>query len=227
MSGESEREERDSIAASAPRAPNVRRAAMVVLGFVALLFGAAIGTMSWQACQPPPERDTVVVRPTADVVVAMRDLARLESAEFHMERVIDLRDQQSRLFGMVQAEDAILMVAAGDVIAGVDLTEMRDGDVVIDPEARTATITLPPPRVLSTRLDNERTFVHTRSTDALARRREDLETRARQEAERTIGQSAVEAGILDRARRNTERTVETLVRSLGYERVVIRWSDRE
>lgn len=223
-----EADDRDSLAAVPPRGPNVRRAAAVVLGFVALIFGAAMGTLSWHACRPPPApRDTLVVRPTADVVVAMRDLARLESAQFHMERVIDLRDQQSRLFGLVQAEDAILMVAAGDVVAGVDLTEMRDGDVVIDAERRTATVTLPPPRVLSTRLDNERTFVHTRSTDALARRREDLETRARQEAERTIAQSAIEAGILDRARANAARTVETLVRSLGYERVEVRWSDRE
>jgi hypothetical protein len=207
---------------------NVRRGALVVLVLVAIAMGAGSATCGYYACNAaPPPTETTIIRPTPDVIVAMRDLARLESASYHMERVIDLRDRQERIFGMVQAEDAILMVAAGDVVAGVDLTEMRDGDVVIDPEGRTATITLPPVRVLDTSLDNERTFVHTRTTDVLARRHEDLETRARQEAERTIGQSAIEAGILDRARANAERTIETLVRSLGYTRVEIRWREGE
>jgi hypothetical protein len=206
----------------------LRRGALVVLVLAACAMGAGSATCGYYACNPPaPPTETTIVRPTPDVIVAMRDLARLESASFHMERVIDLRDRQERLFGLVQADDAILMVAAGDVVAGVDLTEMRDGDVVIDPDSHTATITLPPPRVLSTSLDNERTFVHTRSTDTMARRREDLETRARQEAERTIGQSAIEAGILDRARENAGRTIETLVRSLGYQRVEIRWRESE
>jgi hypothetical protein len=207
---------------------NVRRGALVVLALVAIAAGTGTATCGWYACnQQPPPTETTIIRPTPDVIVAMRDLARLESASFHMERVIDLRDRQERLFGMVQAEDAILMVAAGDVVAGVDLTEMRDGDVVVNPEARTATITLPPVRVLDTSLDNERTFVHTRTTDLLARRQETLETRARQEAERTIGQSAIEAGILDRARDNAERTIETLVKSLGYTHVEIEWREGE
>lgn len=166
-----------------------------------------------------------VVRPTSDVVVSIRDLARLESAEYHIERVVDLRDRQERLFGLVQAEDAILLVAAGDVTAGVDLTRMRDGDVVVDVEARTARITLPAPEVLSTRLDSERTYVHARETDVMARRSEDLETRARQEAERTLEDAALEAGILGRARTNAEETVRLLVRALGYQRVQIDFAD--
>lgn len=164
---------------------------------------------------------TTVVRPTPQVVVAVRDLARLESAEYHMERVIDLKDQQRHVFGLIESEDAILLIASGEVSAGVDLTRMQDGDVVVDPDARTARIVLPEPEVLSTRLDSERTYVHHRSTDALARRSETLETRARQEAERTLRDAAVEAGILDRARDNARETVTVLVRSLGYDDVQV------
>jgi hypothetical protein len=70
--------------------------------------------------------------------------------------------------------------------------------------------------VFSARLDNQRTYVHTRTTDVLARRSQTLETRARQEAERTLQQAALESGLLTRADRNAARTVESLVRSLGY-----------
>jgi hypothetical protein len=213
-----------------PVGAHLRTAVWLVLVGGAVLFGALLATCVGHVLSPEEEEepDTVtVVRPTPNVVVAMRDLARLESAEYHMERVVDLRDRQTRLFGMVESEDAILLVAAGDVIAGVDFTGMRDGDVVVEPELSRATITLPPPEILVTRLDNERTYVHTRATDTLARRSETLETRARREAESTLEQAAIEADILDRARRNTETTVTTLVRALGYAQVEIRWADAE
>ena len=56
------------------------------------------------------------------VVVAMKDLARLEATTFHMERVIDLTETQQRFKGLITVKDAILLVAAGDVVGGVDLS---------------------------------------------------------------------------------------------------------
>lgn len=166
--------------------------------------------------------DGRVVTSTPSVITAVRDLRRLETVEYHVERVIDLRDRQSLLFGLIRTQDAILFVAVGQVTAGVDLTDLRDGDVVVDIAASTATITLPPPKVLTTRLDNERSWVFARTTDVLARRQEDLETQARREAERTLEQSAIDAGILDRARANAEQTITAFVRSLGYTSVTVR-----
>lgn len=197
-----------------------------LLSFVTILAFVGGGAASWVMSlsrRPPDPVETVVVQPTANVVVAVRDLARLEAASYHVERVVDLRSTQHRFGGLVQAEDSILLVAAADVVAGVDLSTMQDGDVVIEPEARRAIITLPPPEVLSARLDNDRTYVHRRETDLLARRRESLETDARREAERTLREAALEAGILERAERNAARTVEALVRSLGYEHVEVRF----
>jgi hypothetical protein len=188
---------------------------LVGLALIVVLGG---GVLIGRACAPPPEPPDrlSVIRPTADVVTAVRDLSRLESAQYHVERVLDLTDKQTRLFGLIETEDAILLIAAGDVTAGVDLAELGAGDVVADPEERRARIVLPPPQILSAKLDNERTYVHTRTTDTLARRAESLETRARQEAERSIEKAARESGILERASKNAQRTVETLVRSLGY-----------
>jgi hypothetical protein len=167
---------------------------------------------------PPPELPSTVevLRPTASVVTSLRDLARLESAEAHVERVVDLRDSQSVLFGLVNADDAILLVAAADVVAGVDLARLTPGSVEADPATGRARIYLPPAEVFSARLDNARTYVHTRETDVLARRSQTLETRARREAERTLQSAAIESGVLVRANRNAARTVESLVRSLGY-----------
>ncbi len=172
-----------------------------------------------------PIDDGLSVRSGPSVVVAVRDLARLETVEYHIERVIDLRDSQSLLFGLIRTEDAILFVAVGQVTAGVDLGELSADDVVVDQRQGTAAITLPPARVLSTRLDSEKSWVFARTTGVLARRQEDLETRARREAERSLEQNAIEGKILERARVNAERTVAAFVRSLGYDSVTV--SSRE
>jgi hypothetical protein len=136
--------------------------------------------------------------------------------------VIDLRDHHDWLFGMLQADDSILLVAAGDVVAGVDLAKLRPEDIQVDEAARSVRIVLPAPEVLSAALDNERTFVFSRETDLLARRSRTLESRARQAAETSIREAAIEAGILARAGSGAQTTIGSLIRALGYEHVDVR-----
>ena len=160
---------------------------------------------------------------TASVILAIRQLARLESVSFHMEKLIDLKERQAHLFGLIQADDAILLAAAGDVVAGVDLAKLRDGDVEIDPVARRARLRLPQPELLSVRLDNQRTYVHSRTTDLLAKRVVELESVARRHAEDEIRDAALEAGVLVRARDSAAHTLTALVRSLGYDHIDVAW----
>lgn len=202
----------------------LRTAALVAMALAMVAMGGSAATCAYHAAKKPEDSSkTTVIRSTPSVVTSIRDLARLESTSFHIERIIDLKDRHERFFGLVSSEDAILLVAAGDVSAGVDLTQLRDGDVVLYPDDKRVVITLPPPEVLSVRIDNEGTYVYERRTDLLSRRREDLETRARQEAESTLRAAALKAGILDRAKKNSAHTLEALARSLDYDRVEIRW----
>lgn len=202
--------------------PGVRAAATVLLVLVASCLGSLLVSWIRQAVAPaPPPAEVLEVRPTPSVVVAVRELSRLETTSFHMERVIDMTSTQRRLFGLVEAEDSILLVAAADVVAGVDLSGLTDDDVEIRGER--VTITVPEPEIFTVALDNERTYVHRRDTDALAQRSASLETRARREAERTLREAAVEAGIEDRARAGAERSLGSLIRSLGYEDVEVRF----
>ncbi|MEO7032700.1 MAG: DUF4230 domain-containing protein [Polyangiaceae bacterium] len=190
--------------------------------------GLLIGALGTKSCRtpafpviPPLSSSVVVLRPTPNVLVAVQDLARLESASFHMERVIDLTDKQSQLFGLIQTEDAILLVAVANVSAGVDLQKLTADDIVADSEKKSVKLTLPPPELFHAELDNSKTYVHTRHTGALATRQENLETRARQEAERTLVDAALQGGLLNRASDNAKRAVEALLRGLGYEQVEV------
>lgn len=172
--------------------------------------------------------ERVVASPS--VLTAVRDLARLESVSFHMERVIDLEDRQARMFGMVPTKDTILLVAAGDVLAGIDMAKLRDGDIVVEdvtgpPATHSVKMRLPPPEILSVTLDSKRTYVHSRKTGWFAKPTTDLEARARAHAEEAIRTGALESGILERARKNGASTLSALVRSLGYEKVEISWQE--
>jgi hypothetical protein len=162
--------------------------------------------------------------PSSNVVLAVRDLSRLESASYHMEKVIELSDKQSALFGLVAAKDAILLVAEGDVVAGVDLSKVTDADVRVDAETGGVRVRLPAPEVFSSTLDEEKTHVYERTTDTLATRNEQLEGRARQEAEKQMRQGAIDAGIFTHARSSAERTVRGLLRALGFARVDVEWA---
>lgn len=192
---------------------------MVLSSFVLGTGLCLLALVLWLTRTPPAPEIVSELRPTPSVITSMRELARLETSSFHIERVIDLRDRQNHLFGLVASEDAILLVAAGDVTAGVDLSLLRPEDVQVDEAAHRVSIVLPPPRVFTSSLDNRATYVHTRRTDALAKRQETLETRARQEAERSLHDAALAGGILTRAREGAERTLRSLLASLGYQTI--------
>jgi len=193
-----------------------RGAGAAFVAIATLLFGVVVGHFGPRWLKGAPAE-----KPLPDVITQVRELSRLEGVSYHVERVVDLKDQQQTLFGLVKAADAILLVASGDVVAGVDLGQLREGDVIVSADRQTVTLHLPPAEVFSARLDSDRTYVHTRTTDLLAQRKESLETEARQAAERTLQRAAEDAGIVQRAEESVGRTVRTLVRSLGFAKVEV------
>ncbi|MEO8874547.1 MAG: DUF4230 domain-containing protein [Polyangiaceae bacterium] len=197
----------------------------VAMGIAALLFivGTTLLVVRATAGSAPTPASSVTIKPSTTLLVAVRDLARLETNEMHFEKVIDLTDKQSRFFGLVDATDALLLVASGDVTMGVDLGKMGDGDVAMDDVTKIATITLPAPEIFSTRLDEKRTYVYTRSTSTLAERNETLETRARQEAVTAIEQAAKTQESTDRSKKQAEIELRSLAVALGAKDVHFVW----
>jgi hypothetical protein len=206
--------------------------ALAIVAMVALALTAALGFIAGRGSHgaAPAGATREELAKTPDVVLAIRGLARLETVAYHMERIIDLKNRTPRLFGLLEVDDAIVLVAVGEVVAGVDLAKLRDGDVTVI-EAPNATprvrVRLPAPEVLSAHLDNQRTYVQSRKTDMLAEHADQMETRARQLAEQSIRDAALEAGILEHARRSAEQELTTLVRALGYESVTFEAAVRE
>ncbi len=187
---------------------------------------AAIAFLSGRASVPKDAPSHVGVRATPGVITAIHDVARLEATVFHVEKVVEVDDAQSRLWGLVRAKDALLLVAVGDVIAGVDMAKVNAADVHEDGVARSVRVLMPAPEIVSSTLDEHATHVYTRSTDVLAARNEQLEGEARLAAEQQMRKEAIDGGILERARTSADRTISALLRQLGYEHIEIDWADR-
>lgn len=152
------------------------------------------------------------------VVKEVQSLSRLETAQFTIEKIIDAGTSgnafQDLLFG-----DRLLFIAHGQVIAGFDLSKLTEND--ISTSDTSIELTLPQPEIFFVRLDSEQSRVYDRDQGLLTRGDKNLESVARLEAEKTIRQAACESGILTEATENGRKQLTPILRSFGFEQVVI------
>ena len=116
------------------------------------------------------------------------------------------------------AGEKVLLVASGEVEAGVNLDELSKDDVRVEGER--VIVELPEARILDSSLDEEETRLYDRERGLLnAQGDDDLVEEARLEAERRIVEAAKNQGILQQAESNAEDSIRVFVNSMGYEEV--------
>jgi hypothetical protein len=117
--------------------------------------------------------------------------------------------------------ERVLVIATGEVEAGVDLGDIGEDDVSVNSD--TVTIDLPEPQILSASLDEEKTRVYDRDFSPLnVRPDDDLVEEARLQAVEKIRDAARENEILVTAEHNAEDSVRAFVTTLGFEEVRFR-----
>ena len=172
----------------------------------------AIGTQVSSVLNPTP---TVLADPIT-IIHEVRSLARLETVQYSVEKVITAETGQG-LFGTLFG-DKLLFVAHGVVIAGVDLQKLGPEDMWL--ENGVLYVHLPEPEIFVATLDNDKSYVYDRDTGLLTKGDINLETSARRLAEDAVAESALEDGILEQAGRNAEAYFSLLFRDLGYPEVI-------
>ena len=155
----------------------------------------------------------------AAVIKEMRSLQRMETASFTIEKIIDGGTAETNVFKQFLFGDKILLIAHGQVIAGFDLSQISEKDVVV--ENTTIRLTLPAPQILVATLDNTQTKVYDRSKGILNPGDKDLETKAREAAEKSIRDAACEGGILQQASDNARKQLMAFLMALGFNQVSI------
>lgn len=153
------------------------------------------------------------------VVLELRSLNRLETASASVEKIIeagtDGNDFQELLFG-----DRILLVASGEVVAGIDLSKMDENSISQNNDGKIE-VKLPPAEIFSVSLDNSATRVFDRDLGFLTRGDKNLESEARLRAESLIKEAACVSGILENARDNAEKQIEAILKTAGLRNFTI------
>jgi hypothetical protein len=103
------------------------------------------------------------------------------------------------------------------VVAGIDHAQLKADDVQVKGDA--VQVRLPAAQILTTRIDNARTRVYSRTTGLLVSTDPNLESEVRLTAEQQIAQAALDDGILDKARQNARNSVTALLYGLGFRTV--------
>ena len=155
-----------------------------------------------------------VSQPT--VVDRIQRLQRLETVVYTMDKLVTGAKENPLLPDFLTG-DRLLMMVHGEVVAGIDFSNLKLDDVRID--GKRIHLHLPAAQVFSTRLDSAKTRVYSRQTGVLVSTDPNLETQVRQEAERQMQEAALADGILRTAQQNAASTISSLLQGLGFEKI--------
>ncbi|MDQ5811131.1 MAG: DUF4230 domain-containing protein [Actinomycetota bacterium] len=193
----------------------------LVIVVLSVALGVGIGSFDFMERMPvigPLLEDRPPRTTTGPVVVeGIQELDQLATVRW-TESVLVTRESGGTDLERTLTGERVLLVATGDVEAGVSLAELGEDDVRVDGEA--VTIRLPKPEILFVSLDEEETRVYDRDFGPLNFRPDDgLVEEARDAALDKIEKAARDEDILDQAEQNTENSIRAFVTSLGFKEV--------
>ena len=187
----------------------------VALGVGLARFGETLPLVGPLLGEKPPRTTTGPV-----VVEGVRELDQLATVRW-TESVPVTRESGGDVWERVFDGEKVLLIATGNVEAGVDLGDIREDDVSVKGDV--VTIDLPEAEILSASLDEETTRVYDRDFSPLNLHPDDeLVEQARLRAVGKISASARENGILDTAQSNAKESIRAFVTTLGLEKVKFR-----
>src|SRR5580692_2441759 len=200
--------------------------AVVFAVIIGLLAGVLlIGSIGWSMLSRTSGRSMLsaltgrtltidVSQPT--VVDRIQRLQRLETVVYTMDKLVTGAKENPILPDFLTG-DRLLMLVHGEVVAGIDFSNLKPDDVKVD--GKQVRLHLPAAQVFSTRLDSNKTRVYSRQTGLLVPTDPNLETQVRQEAERELQEAALADGILRTAQQNATSTITSLLQGLGFEKI--------
>jgi hypothetical protein len=171
----------------------------------------------FNAPQPKPQVDVRSL-----IVSQVRGASELTTAVFTMEAVVPTR-QDRNLGGYTLGTTTLLYIAYGEVRAGIDLQDLKPDDVQI--VNNTIQLKLPPPRILDSKIDVNRSTVYDYDRGFLSLGPDvapQLQMLAQRETLKKIVTAACSNGVLAQANDRSQLVVEKLLNTAGYKQVEVK-----
>ena len=188
---------------------------IILLGLVAMIgiwrtgdrFVQGLDTMF----NPPTPTPQIDIRSV--VVKQIRNVSELTTSVFAMETVTEA-SQSKKLLGFEVGQTRLLYIGYGEVRAGIDLSEIEVEDIEVMSD--TIRIRIPPPRLLDSKIDVNRSRVYDYQQGFLGPDAPQLQSLAEQEALDKIILAACENGILDEANQKAQLAITQLLSVTGF-----------
>ena len=164
------------------------------------------------------------------VLKSIRNLSEYRASSGHFEVIVDVEKDTRYVPDAIKGE-RVLFVAIGDVDASVDFGAVGEDGVTVSDDRRSVELVLPTARFQEPVLDLERSYVYDRDRGVLDRigslfgeggsSEQDLYRLA---SEKLAAAARDGSGLLPRAEQNTRAMLRSLLTSLGFTRIEIRFS---
>lgn len=171
----------------------------------------------------PTPRPTNTPAPTptptpTPILIEREELGKMVTIQYKLQNVSVVEEKDAswivRLFG----DNKVVLVATGEVMAGVDMTLLAEGDIVVSGTA--VKLIMPPAEILSVHLVPGESWVYDRKLNILKPNWQ-LELQAQQQAERSLRDWSIDNGILEQAEQVFTTRIEAFLRRLGFAEVTI------
>lgn len=172
------------------------------------------GFINAPVATPKIEKETLIIK-------QINGVSELTTSKFVMEAIVPT-SQEWKLGNLVVGKTQLLYIAHGQVRAGINLEKLNPEDVKI--HNNTLKIKLPPPEILDSKIDVNRSRVYDYDRGFLNLGPDvapELQTLAQRETLKTIVQEACKQGILEDANNRANLAINQLFINSGYENIEI------
>ncbi|SEG57573.1 Protein of unknown function [Nonomuraea solani] len=209
--------------------PGRRRRWRYVAGLLVLAVLLVVGgRLAWSWLNPLGEQ--TIDRSQPVLLQSIKDLSRFEAATGNFQVVVDLEKDANFLPDAIKGTRT-LFVGAGGVDAYVDFGAMATNAVTVSQDRTEATIRLPRAQLEKPNLDNNRSYVFAQQRGLFDRVSDFLSGSPGDQrelyllAEKKISEAAVASDLRTRADANTKAMLSGMLKSLGFKKVTVKFTD--
>jgi hypothetical protein len=206
-----------------------RRRWRYVAGLLALAVLLVVaGRLAWTWLNPLGEQ--VIDRSQPVLLESIKDLSRFEAATGNFQVVVDLEKDANFLPDAIKGTRT-LFVGSGGVDAYVDFSAMATNAVTVSQDRTEATVRLPRAQLEKPNLDNRRSYVFAQQRGLFDRVQDFLSGSPGDQrelyllAEKKITEAAVASDLRARADANTKAMLSGMLKSLGFTKVTVKFTD--
>lgn len=201
--------------ASSIKASNLVNKALVGIVVLLLILVSWLGYQIYHSTSGSEK----IIDPGSLIVRQVRDVSELTTAMFEMDAVVPVSEK-----GKI-AQSKLLYIAHGNVRVGVDLKEFQADNVQV--EGDKITVTLPPLKILDSKLNLEHSSVYSYDRGLLGWGPDvvNLQAQAQREALKKVEDAACQSWLIKTASDRVQKTVENLLNQVlknrGFKQIIV------